>query len=262
MSASVQDVKDLLQSARDGGSISPATAVVLQDATQQIQAGLGVAAEDVQLTEVVLVNLFLDDSGSIRFSGNTEAVLEGVAGVLEAVGGAKKRDDVFVLIWLMNKGCFQPYCLLADAATLDRSAYNPNEETPLFKGSKNFLGTVIAKTKEFEDAGTPVRTISLIFTDGGDNASGRVRVSDVASLVSDMLRRENHLIFGFGVEDGMTDFKQVFLDMGIPDEFIMVSSNDKKEIRRRFNLFSQSAKTASQNAGSFSKVAMGGFDLT
>ena len=178
---------------------------------------------------------------------------------MDAVGGAKKRNDVFVLIWLMNKGCFQPYCLLADAKTLDRAAYNPNEETPLFKGSKHFLGTVVTKTKEFEDAGTPVRTISLVFSDGGDNASGRVRSGDVASIVSDMLRRENHLIFGFGVEDGVTDFKQVFSEMGIPDEFIMVSSGDSKEVRRRFNLFSQSAKTASQNAASFSKVAMGGF---
>ena len=47
------------------------------DLGAQIQAGLGVEVDDVPAAEVVLVTMMPDDSGSIRFSGNAEAVRSG-----------------------------------------------------------------------------------------------------------------------------------------------------------------------------------------
>jgi len=47
--------------------------------------------------------------------------------------------------------------------------------------------------------------------------------------------------------------------MGIPDAWILTPGNNASDIRKAFNVFSQSAVRASQGAGAFSKTALGGF---
>jgi hypothetical protein len=62
-----------------------------------------------------------------------------------------------------------------------------------------------------------------------------------------------------GIADGSTDFKQVFRDMGIPDEWILTPGNTNSEIRKAFQIFSKSAVRASQNVASFTSSVGGGF---
>lgn len=254
-------VEDLFQAAVSDGAISDASMKALKVANYgaAIQAKLGITPADVKAAEVVLLNLLLDDSGSIEDAGNTDAVRDGVNGVIDALAGAKKRDDVLVYVELLNKGLLQPYVLLKDAPRLSAGNYRPYGQTPLFAKSMQFLGTVIAKAQEFALNGVSSRTVSLIVTDGGDNASGGTRARDVAAIVRDMLATESHIIFGYGISDGSTDFAGVFAEMGIKKNSILTSANDPKEIRKSFQLFSQSAVRASQNAQTFSKVAGGGF---
>ncbi|MBI2054852.1 MAG: hypothetical protein HYT39_02005 [Candidatus Sungbacteria bacterium] len=258
MSTANPKVEDLFKTAAADGIISRQTALAAIDYGAEIQAGLGIPPDEVAATEVVLLALLVDDSGSIRFAGNSQAVRDGVNGVLQALGAAKKQNDVLVLIELLNRGTLNPYSLLGDAKPLDDRNYNPDGSTPLFEHAVPFLATVIAKSQEFAANGVPCRTVSLIMTDGGDN-SRRGTATEVARITGEMLRAENHIIFGYGVDDGTTDFQQVFADMGIPKQAVLISSSDPKEIRKSFQLFSQSAVRASQNAPSFSKVAMGGF---
>ncbi len=259
-SASVR-VEDLFQAAVSDGAISDAAmrAIKVANYGAAIQANLGITPADVKAAEVVLLNLLLDDSGSIEDAGNTDAVRDGVNGVIDALTGAKKRDDVLIYVELLNKGLLQPYILLKDAPRLSAGNFRPYGQTPLFAKSAQFLGTVIAKAQEFALNGVACRTVSLIVTDGGDNASGSTRARDVAAIARDMLATESHIIFGYGISDGMTDFRKVFADMGFRQNAIRTSANDPKEIRKEFQLFSQSAVRASQNAQSFSKVAGGGF---
>ncbi|MBI2633485.1 MAG: hypothetical protein HYW78_03840, partial [Parcubacteria group bacterium] len=122
------------------------------------------------------------------------------------------------------------------------------------------LGTVLAKTKEFMDNGVNVRTITLIVTDGADYGSHRQTPATVASVVKDMLMKENHIIAAMGIDDhGHTDFKQIFQEMGLEDRWILTPLNSQSEIRKAFQVFSQSAVRASQSAQSFSQTALGGF---
>jgi hypothetical protein len=72
-------------------------------------------------------------------------------------------------------------------------------------------------------------------------------------------------VAGMGISDGSTDFARVFREMGIPDQWVLTPRNDPKEIRRAFQLFSQSAIRASGGVG-FSQtaqtgVSMGGFGV-
>ena len=61
-----------------------------------------------------------------------------------------------------------------------------------------------------------------------------------------------------GISDGTTDFRAVFREMGIEDRWILTPGNNPSEIRKAFQVFSQSAVRASQ-AASFSQGAISGF---
>ena len=140
---------------------------------------------------------------------------------------------------------------------MDSRNFDPNDGTPLYDQSVVLLGTVLAKTRQFAAAGVPARTVTLIITDGADAGSVRSRAADVKVLVTDMLKAERHIVAAMGVDDGSTDFREVFREMGIEDRWILTPGSGAGDIRRAFQVFSQSALRASQSAGSFSKTSVG-----
>lgn len=254
------DVNDLLKTAQTEGDLSQKSMQALTniDIGAQIQAGLGVAAEDVQASEVFLITSLIDDSGSIRFGNNTQVVKDGHNLLLAAFTDSKQKESFLVHTRYLNGKILFPFVKLSDAKKMDGHNYNPNGDTPLYDQALVTLATVVAKTKEFEDAGVPVRSITTIVTDGADTSS-RARAADVKAVIQDMLKTEKHIVAFMGIDDGSTPFKRIAKDMGIEDGWILTPNNDPKEIRKAFNVLSQSAVRASQNAASFSKTALGGF---
>jgi hypothetical protein len=256
-----ESVRALLDAARDDGELSTAghQALAIPDLGAQIQAGLGICVDDVQASEVVLVTMMPDDSGSIRFAGNAQAVRDGHNLVLDALAATKQPEGILVHTRYLNGQVLYPYCPLDRATRMDAQNYDPNQGTPLYDQSLVLLGTVLAKTREFADAGVPARSVTLIITDGADAGSMRARPRDVAALVKDMGRAECHIVAALGLEDGQTDFRTVFREMGIEDRWILTAKSGASEVRRAFSLFSRSAVRASQGTASFSKTAAGGF---
>ncbi len=254
------DLGTLFKSAQDDGTLSGKSAKVLNvvDLGAQIQAGLGIAVDDVESSEVVLVTVMPDDSGSIRFGGNAQAVRDGHNFVLDSLSQCKQKDDILVHNRYLNGDVLYPYTPLDSAVSMNTINYDPNKGTPLYDQTIVLLATVLAKAQEFTDNGVPVRTITLIISDGADGCSTRATPRHVATLVEDMLRAENHIVAAMGIDDGSTDFEKVFRDMGIPAEWILTTGNSASEIRKAFQVFSQSAVRASQTT-SFSKTALGGF---
>lgn len=246
-----------------GAGLGQAATDELQNAADTlgpaIQAGLGdIDIDDIETSEVVLVTLLLDDSSSIRFvRGNTEAVRDGHNLIVDSLKGSKQSAAVLVSCRLLNGGVLYPYVALDNAPRLDDKNYSPSGGTPLFDESVVTLAGVTAKMTEFENGGVASRAVTAIVTDGGDN--GYARPDAVKNIVDGLLRTEQHIIAGVGIDDGQTDFRQVFGDMGILDEWILTPGNSPSDIRRAFQTISQSAVRASQTAASFSQVAMGGF---
>ncbi|MFH1430524.1 MAG: hypothetical protein ABIG71_03320 [Candidatus Uhrbacteria bacterium] len=261
MSKSTANVQSLFQSAKDDGVITAAVAksICIPDIGAQIQAGLGISVDDVEASEVVLVTQLLDDSGSIRFvAGNAKAVRDGHNLVLDALGDSKQDDGILAAGYYLNDGLKYAYGQLAQAMRLDSKNFDPSGGTPLFMQAIVVLGTVLAKSQEFANNGVPVRSVTLITTDGANN--GPHRASEVKGLVDSLLAQESHIVAGMGIDDGgMTDFRQVFSEMGIRDEWILTPGNSPSEIRTAFAMFSKSAVRASQSAASFSQTAVGGF---
>jgi len=247
--------KQLLADAHDAGELSAKSLATLDvvDVGAQIQAGLGVAIDDVAASEVVLLTLMPDDSASISQAGNVDAVRDGHNFVLDALAKSKQSGEVLAHTRYLNGSVLFPYTTLDHATRMSAANYDPRLGTPLFDQTAVVLGTVLAKSQELSQAGIAVRTVTLLITDGGDYGSTRCKPADVASLVSDMLSRENHIIAAMGISDGSTDFRSVFRSMGIPDRWILMPTNSGPDIRRAFQVFSQSAVRAASGA------ALGGF---
>jgi len=241
------DVDSLFQTAHDEGVLSQdalraLTGVV--DIGEQIQAGLGTPAAAVAASEVVLVTVLLDDSGSIRFSGNTQAVRDGHNGVIDALNASKQSGSVLFYTRYLNA-----------------HNYNPNGDTPLYDQTLVTLGTVLAKSQEFADNGVPVRTVTLIVTDGEDTSS-RAGAKKIKPIIQDMLMAETHIVAAMGIGESLQEQSRshhVFQEMGIRPEWILTPSTDQHAIRQAFNVFSQSAVRASQSAMNFGQAAVGGF---
>lgn len=255
------NLNQLFQSAQDDGILSNASmqALTVFDIGAQIQAGLGIAVDDVTASEVVLVTVMPDDSGSIQFAGNAAVVRAGHNTILDALLNSNQRDNILMHNRYLNGFVLYPYCPVTQAVRMDTRNYHPNQGTPLYDQTVVLLGTVLAKAQEFSDNGVPVRTVTLMITDGADAHSTRATAKTVQALVKDMLRTENHIIAAMGIDDGGTDFRQVFRDMGIRDEWILTPGNSQQDIRQAFQMFSQSAVRASQSAGNFSQTSLGGF---
>jgi hypothetical protein len=249
-------IKKLLEEAHDTGALSAKSLAALDvvDVGAQIQAGLGVAIDDVAASEVVLLTMMPDDSQSIAHAGNTDAVRDGHNFVLDALARSKQSGEVLAHTRYLNGHVLFPYTALEHALRMSGANYDPRLGTPLYDQTPVLLGTVIAKAQELARAGIAVRTITLIITDGADYGSRRYRAADVAAIVADMLGQEHHTVAAMGIDDGSTDFRAVFRSMGIPDRWILTPGNSASEIRRAFSVFSQSAVRATQGAmlGGFS----------
>jgi hypothetical protein len=254
------NVNDLFVEAHAEGVLSPSSLQTLTgvDLGAQIQAGLGISVDDVQANEVVLLTIMPDDSGSIRHAGNEEAVREGHNLVLDALTRSKQGDGVLAHTRYLNGTILFPYRPIDQAVQMTSKNYQPNQGTPLYDQSVVLLGSVLAKAQEFTRNGVAARSVTLIITDGADQHSRRADAKDVASLVRDMTHSEAHIVAAMGISDGTTDFRAVFRQMGIEDRWSLTPGNNATEIRKAFQVFSQSAVRASQ-AASFSSNALGGF---
>jgi hypothetical protein len=241
--------------------MSSATATSIQSLFQTARTPVD---PDKSPTEVILVNVKVDDSASIRFASKADAVRDGVNMVAESLMKTKQTDGIFESISYINGTTLCPFVNLKDVPKLDMHNYNPMGGTPLYDQMLVALGATVAKTQEYADNGVPVRSITCMVTDGMDEGSTRATANDVEKVVKSMLMTESHIVACIGIDNGSCDFRQVFKSMGIPDEWVLVvDGTDPKtaahNIREAFRTVSQSVVRASQNQQTFSQTAMGGF---
>ncbi len=253
-------VARLFAGAHTEGTLSPQGLQVLSavDLGSQIQAGLGISVDDVAASEVLLLTMMPDDSGSIRFAGHAQTVRDGHNLVLDALLASKQGDAVLAHTRYLNGHVLFPYLPIEQATRMTDRNYDPSLGTPLYDQTVVLLGSVLAKAQEFAANGVAARSVTLILTDGADEGSRRASAADVASLVRDLVRAEVHIVAAMGIDNGSTDFRKVFRDMGIADRWILTPGSDPHAIRQAFQVFSRSAVQASRSAA-FSGTALAGF---
>lgn len=254
-------VKSLFTQAAADGILSPQSASVLQvrDLGAQIQAGLGISVDDVQASEVVLLAELDDDSGSIRFGNNAQLLRDGHNQMLEALRASKQSSGILAFARYLNGTILYPFMPVDQALLMDASNFDPMGGTPLYDEMAVILGTILAKEQQFSGNGVPCRGITVIVTDGADSGSHKMTAAKIRPIVEDLLRTERHIVAAIGIDDGYTDFKAIFNEMGIEDKWILTPKNTPSDIRKAFAMMSQSAVRASQSARGFSQTAAGGF---
>jgi hypothetical protein len=254
------DVSQLFQDAYDAGEISPDSLKIVGNIGTRFQAALGKPVTEVDASEVTQFAVLADNTASLRRLENE--VITGQNLCIDALLATKQASSILMMTQYYEGNILHPFVMLNDAIRMTGQNYKASlGHTPLYDGTLDLLAAVQAKSLDFSNNGQPSRTVSVIITDGFDNAS-KHSAGDVETLVSDMLAQENHVIAGMGISKSSQDqFRQVFKNMGILDQWILTPTTDPHSIREAFMMVSRSAVSASQSAGSFSKTAAGGFGV-
>jgi hypothetical protein len=257
MSQEIERAKGPLQALYRTGAISDdaADALAAVKAVAKIGAGLG---ERSAGDELLLALILVDDSTSI--AANISEIRSGHKHMLEALRAEPFEADVQVHTRALNRGVVSPYQSLANASPLTEQNYSGSHlvpETPLYLQSLLTLFTVMVKAQEEEERGVQVRTFTLIITDGGDNKSGSVTVSQVRALVTDMLEfATNHIVAGMGTGDPGY-FQRVFQSMGIPRNWIFTPGSSVEELRRMFRRIAHYLALAASSETAFAQLLPG-----
>jgi hypothetical protein len=230
----------------------------VDDVGQDIENALGVSVDDIQSSEVVLITLLIDDSGSIRSGGNEQNVIDGYNLILDGLLNSGAADDILMHTRYLNGTVLYPYSLIENVPRLDENNYAGTGRTPLYDETMRMLQIVSARVAEFADNGVPARTVSIIITDGADYGSYTHRPVDVESFMSEFMAQEMHIVWAMGIDDGSTNFEDVFTSMGIREDFILTPSDSEHAIREACQTMSQSAVSVSQSATNVQQ-ALGGF---
>lgn len=207
--------------------------------------------------DILLVLLLLDDSGSIGSSGNTQAVIDGYNGFIEAL--KKAQGEIRVKTMFLN-GYGKPVTSFQhpnEVEAMTPQTYYPAGGTPLFPRSLEALSQVNCEAGQLALQGFTVRTMTFIFTDGGDTSG--MSASQVRAAVIPMLASGMHIVGGCAVNDGCTNFWQVFMAMGIPEQCIKVLKNDPDEIAQTMSSMGQTASEASIDPRSYENFSQTGF---
>ena len=151
------DLKNLFQSSRDDGNLSEDSLQILTlpDLGAKIQQGLGIAVDNVPASEVFLLTLLVDDSGSIRSAGNEQLVRDGYNAILTALKDSKQESGILVHTRYLNGLVLTPYTPIADSNTA-MTAKIPSSCT-LKRGAIEEIASSIVRTFEMGCSGSTVR---------------------------------------------------------------------------------------------------------
>lgn len=258
---SATKVEDLFADAEGEVSAGTLASFAAPDIGAAIQNGMGVNAEAFESSEIFAVVARVDDSGSIRFSGNAEAVRDGMNTLREELSKSQARDEIAMSIGQFNDEPDEPMCpfvSLSAVPVFDAQNYNPNGGTPLYDQVILGAGLLIAKWKEAEANGQQFRGVLLVVTDGAEEHS-RASLAEVQQVMRDLVSKEIFLPIFMGIDDrGYTDFRKVAAEMGFPKDLVLTPGSTGREIREAFATVSRASVSASQSAASLSAVKQAG----
>ncbi|OGI16597.1 MAG: hypothetical protein A3J63_01985 [Candidatus Moranbacteria bacterium RIFCSPHIGHO2_02_FULL_40_12b] len=249
---SIGEVKNILQDAAEDGVISQKALQVI-DINDTVLAGIdGTDIDDIQATDVTLLTLVVDDTGSLAHL--IDSVIEGQNQLLEAIRNSKQKDNILLALWKFDADSklVHSYVPVGQATKLDRRNYRASgSSTALNDAWMNAMASNIAYAQMLRSSGTPVKNIAVVITDGQDNDSRRYRAADCAKVNKDLLKSEQFILAFVGMGQTAADetqFRLIAEEMGFPDGAILTVDSTPSEIRKIFNMISQSAIRASQKA--------------
>ena len=237
--------------------------VIKASGLQNIQIGLGVGSNTFPVNESILVGMVIDNSGSIKtdIKNGPALVCEGQNLMINAMKKSKQKDGILIGTWLINETApVHPFVTIDDAVYLEPGKnYQAGGITPLYRQCCNVLSVMALKSKvDFAQAGCRCRSIFLVVTDGYNiDNDDSFNAGMVETLIKEM--GETLIPYFMGISNGSIKFKTIAESMGFYSENIVTPGISESELRKAFQMVSQSAAYASQSLANFSKSALGGF---
>ena len=115
---------------------------------------------------------------------------------------------------------------------------------------------MVLYAQQLRQSGVMVRCIVIVYSDGGDNVS-KQRAKQIRRAATELLKHEIYTLAYVGFRNGginPAELRQLADEIGFPD--VLAAGLDHQELRRIFNLVSQSTISMSQQgampAGMFS----------
>lgn len=244
------DLNALFSRATTQGTLSAQTQTLLTGNLGGIvvAGAAGMAAEDIQASDVTLITLVLDASSSIGDRRLAGAVCDGQKMLLDAFAGSKEKDAVLTALWTFQSSAtvIHGYVPVDDATRLEpNKTFTPGGTTHLYDTFIDACAANVAYAQTLRDAGTPVRSIVVVVTDGEDVGSKRPARA-CKKLAEDLLKSEQFILAFVGVGTDV-DFQQVARSMGLPAGCVLVQKDATPQgLRQAFQMVSRSAVRASQ----------------
>ncbi len=212
----------------------------------------GIDIEDLDSEENTLVSVIIDASSSM-WHHQQDVIKAYNDKFLAPLRGAKNAGSILVSAWVFSDDGGQKCRLLHDfkpvndgAATLDDNNYHPSGMTPLYECVKNALTGLFAYGEVLKQAGSRVKHIMVVFSDGQENASADgITSAKLQNLSADLLSKETFVLsyVFFGPKDEGDSYAE---EIGFPaHQRVSVDKNDS-EIRRIFGEVSASVISTSQ----------------
>ncbi len=208
---------------------------------------------------LMLISMMIDDSTSMSFCNNFQVVMEGHNGVLNTLAASPQAPLFLARTQYMHgKALANGYRPLSRVPRMTAKNYRLIGGTPLYVATHRVLWYVKRRAKEYAEQGNDVRTLTLLLTDGDNRDRRNLAADDARHIIEPMIATEKHIVAGVGVASPYADFRTVFLQMGIPEQWIL-TLRSPDEIRAMFGTFSSLAEKSSVSQRNFTETQMTGF---
>lgn len=214
--------------------------------------------DDLASPSYTLVTICCDESSSVS-TYKTE-IEKCIQEVVRACKFSQRSDYLLIRLVAFNSNMreIHGFKQLVDCDPNDYiGSISPSGMTALFSATQNSISATndYAKQLDSEDY-TDINSIVFIITDGEDNASGSVSVSDVGESLKSCIRDEylesiSAVLIGVGVgdypslSDTLNDFKT---EAGL-NQYIEIDNADDKSLAQLADFISKSVSATSNSLG-------------
>lgn len=223
-----------------------------------------IRGEDVESSEITLVTIVCDVSGSVSSFRNE--IIECLKTIFNTCNDNKnpRRENLMMRLVTFSSNVQEIHgynmlsCISPDSYD---SSINIHGMTALYDGAYTTIDSALTYSKELSKQGIMVNAINFVITDGADNASkfspSKIKTIVDKSKQDEYLESILNILIGIDTSNSSISsyLKQLETEAGF-DQFIDIASADKKSLLKLAQFVSQSISSQSQalNSGGPSKL--------
>lgn len=238
------------QSIINAGLSAGAQSILVKNLNAKTIAGAtGVGLDGLQGDMTTLALVIIDASGSMDKEAG--AVERDFGEDLQAIKDSAKNAEILMSIWYFNTATQLVHSFLPLDLVAGLPGYHPNGGTAFNDAFLDGVTSLLAYEAELKKLGQRTKLNIALFYDGRDNSS-TASTGDVATVIKDLLKRENVTITLTGFMGNERDPREPFdpveiaLEIGLPASCVVKAGATPKERRAAWGAWSSSVIKTSQ----------------